>query len=274
MSKKLIDIQEHCFRLGQFLGELDPFDFMLSIEWLDIAAGVESVKVVTGKHDDCLMYCGIALGYEDKRSELLSYLTTKLTIFNFVWGSFESIAKAIGLSRLPRHLNRSRNSIVDKAIWFLKQNYSQKPHIAFYDDELYRLRKLIEKNEYYKNYSNEFKLLNFCELNGLGLHVVRMLRNELAHGSAKMPTPDDWKRGSTDLLLSEHRHLELIDACTRILLLTIQMLLLAHVSRNEFIVECLLDEAGFKKKSTAEEAIYVMHFYDCNTDKNQISLFE
>ena len=98
----LIDIQEHCFRLREVLSQLDQFKYMLAIDWLDIAAGVESVKITTAKYDDSTTYCRGAFEYEGKRSELLSQLATKLTIFNFVWGSFESVAEMLELPSLPK----------------------------------------------------------------------------------------------------------------------------------------------------------------------------
>ena len=53
MSKnRLIDLQEHCFELEEFLSQWDHVSFSNAIDWLDIAAGVESVKVTTAKHDD------------------------------------------------------------------------------------------------------------------------------------------------------------------------------------------------------------------------------
>ena len=42
-----------------------------------------------------------------------------------------------------------------------------------------------------------------------------------------MPIPDEWVKGKTELLVSEYQHLELVEASTRIVLLTVQMLLLA-----------------------------------------------
>ena len=250
-SSQLIDLQEHCFKLREFLGECDQFRFLNAMDWLDIAAGVESVKVTTAKHDDSLMYCGDAIAYEDKRSELLSNLATRLTIFNFVWGSFETVAKTL--------LGNKKRSIVNKTTKFLKQNYSPIPRIAFYDENLRALHKFIHGTGSYEVGCDDFKLTDSVNRTGLGLHVVREIRNDLAHGSAHLPLPDDWERGEKDLLSSEHRHLNLIDTCTRIILLTVQMLLIAHVQGKDIIVECLVDEDGDKTESTAEQALYFIH---------------
>ena len=264
-TSQLIDIQEHCFKLGELLSALHQFEYLVAIDWLDIAAGVESVKVTTAKHDSSLMFCGEAADYQDKRSELLSNLATRLTIFNFVWGSFESVAKVL--------MNQQKGSIVNKSIRFLKQNYSPRSPIAFYEDSLHTLRELIEDNGSYEVDCQDFELNDLADLNGLGLHVVRKIRNDLAHGSAQLPMPDDWGSEKTDLLPSEHRHLDLIDTCTRIILLTVQMLLLGHVRGKGIIVECLLDEDGIEQESTAEHALHVIHLQPDPINSDQLFLF-
>ena len=235
------------------------------MDWLDIAAGVESGKVTTAKHDDTLMYCGNAIAYENKRSELLSILATRLTIFNFVWGSFETVAKEL--------LDIKRRGVVDKTIKFLKGNYYHRRPIANNEDTLYSLLKFIEDNESYEFDYEMCKLHDIADLNGLGLDLVRQIRNDLAHGSAHFPTPDNWERGKTDLLSSERRHLNLIDTCTRIILLTVQMLLIAHVHGNEIMVKCFVDEDGDKIKSTAEQALHFFHLEADSTNENQLSFF-
>lgn len=133
---QIVEIQEHCFKLRELLGQLDPFEYILPYDWLNIAAGVESVTVTTSKHDESVMYCRGAFEYEEKRSKLLSHLTTKLTIFNFVWGSFESIVETLELPKLPGHLRQVGDSPVIRTLWFLKQNYGSGESIVFYNEEL------------------------------------------------------------------------------------------------------------------------------------------
>ena len=270
---QLIDLQEHCFRLSILLGQLDQFDFLSASDWLTIASGIESVKVNTSKFDYDIMYCGSAYDYEEKRSELLSQLSTRLTIFNFVWGSFESTAKSFSLPALPKYLKRGSGSIVDRSIWYLKQHYGLKPHIAFYDDTLYLLRQLLEVNEFYSNYCKEIKLHNFADVSGLGLHIVRKIRNELAHGSAVMPLPDDWGEDAKKVLESEYRHLNLIDAGTRITLFTIQMLLLAIVGENNVNVRCLSNAEGEKIESSVQLALCQIHLELDEINLDQLLLF-
>ena len=265
IDDQLIDIQTHCFRLSELLGELDPFAFMSAIDWLITASGVESVSVKTAKHDQSVLYCRGAFEYEEKRSELLSHLTTKLTIFNFVWNSFESVAKVFP--------HKKDKSIVNQTIRFLEQNYGSEPSLACYNDHLCNLCKYIGDNEYYNKYQKEFKFQNFADLPGLGLHIVRRIRNDLAHGSAVMPRPDDWGEKSTKLLPSEHRHLHLVEACTRILLFTIQMFLLAQACEKKVMVSCVLDAREDDVETTVQLALHQIHLDIDLMDWDQLSLF-
>ena len=275
-NDQLIDIQIHCFRLGQLLSELDPYDFISVRDWLTIGSGVESVKVRTAKHDETTLYCRGAFEFEEKRSLLLSQLTTKLTIFNFVWGSFESVVKVFPLSNLPKHLKRGRGSIVDKTIWCLEQCYGSEPPLVFYKDHLCNLCKYLGYNEFHKYYSEYlkgFKSQNLSILPGLGLHIVRKIRNDLAHGSAVMPIPDGWGEQAEGLSHSEERHLYLIDTCTRILLLTIQMFLLIWTRGDKIIVSCLLDAREDDVESTVQLALHQIHLDIDLMDWDQLPLF-
>ncbi len=267
---RLIDLQKHCYELEEFLSQLDQVRFLNTIDWLDIAAGVESVKVTTAKHDDTVAYCGTVMDYENERSKLLSNLATRLTIFNFVWGSFESVAKTL--------LGDTKGSIVNKTINFLTQNYISGLPIAGYKDALSDLSALIKDDSTYEVCSNAFKIKKPDDLNGIGLHVVRKIRNDLAHGSAHLPRPDDWGVRETNSQSSDRRHLKLIDTCTRIVLLTVQMILLVHVRGKEITVECLVDEEGDRKESTAEKALCFIHLQANDRpademDDGQLSIF-
>ena len=272
-NSQLIDIQGHCFRLSELLIELGPHAFKSAIDWLTIASGVESVQVRTAKYDQSVLYCRGAFEYEKKRSELLSHLATELTIFNFVWGSFESVTKAFSLPSLPKRLKKGDGSVVDRTIWFLKQHYGSEPSLAFYNDYLCNLCEYIGCNEYYNKYQKEFKFQNFVDLPGLGLHIVRKIRNDLAHGSAVMPQPDDWGEKSTKLLPSEHRHLYLVQTCTRILLFTIQMFLLVQARGKKIIIDCLLDAREVDVESTVQLALHQIHLDIDLIDWDQLSLF-
>src|ERR1700734_1223329 len=111
MKSKLkppLKLQRHCWNLSvvlQGLWEHCPdtvtnkdgvtFEWPDAAEWLDLAAGLQKVEVVTGSFDQSLMYCESALDYENARSDCLSSLVVHLTMFTFVWGAFEIVGNLI-----------------------------------------------------------------------------------------------------------------------------------------------------------------------------------
>lgn len=124
---------------------------------------------------------------------------------------------------------------------------------GFYNDN----RKNRKKTQKTKN-KKKIHYTDYADINGLGLDIVRRSRNALAHGSAIMPIPDDWGEGKTRLSVTEQYHLA-FNTSTRIILLTIQMLLFAYLQGKGVIVECLLDKDGFPKETTVEDALMEIH---------------
>lgn len=88
-----------------------------------------------------------------------------------------------------------------------------------------------------------------------------------------IPIPDDWRSQQNKLLPSESCQLDLVHTSTRILLLTIQLLLLIQVHKQEVVVECLMDEDGFVKETTAELALHLLHVCPCPLNLKQPMLF-
>lgn len=181
METELIDLREHCFRLRTLLSELDYTRYSLAIDWLQIASGVRQVEMFTAEFDDSIMMCGAAFDYESKRSKPLSELTTRLTIFNFVWGSFESVTRGNNYPPLSRALRKEGypDSTVNRAIWFLKSSYRPTLQLAFYVQEVERLYKLMENHQNHHRYLDGLTEFKLTDHNGLGLHLVRKLRNDL-----------------------------------------------------------------------------------------------
>lgn len=105
MNSFQLDLQEHCDLLSRALSELTYLEssgmLLLAADWLNLASGVCHVKIQTDRFDESSQYCGGAYRFEHARSILLSRLATHLTIFNFAWGAFETVAKVIDPSPIP-----------------------------------------------------------------------------------------------------------------------------------------------------------------------------
>lgn len=262
--ERVIDLQKHTAKLSQLFVEDDFYPkFMPTNEWLDIAASVNNVQVSTGQDDSGLMLCGQALTYESKRSELLSQFVTQLSIFNFIWGAYESFIKSIALPLVPENIiskGGGRGNIINKTCWHLYKNTDGIGTIPFYSQTIKTLEKLINSDRYYyEKYKNNFTTNELIDENGIGINVVRNIRNDLAHGSASMPTPDKWTRGYFSLNNYEKRHPQLIKTSSRIILLTMQMLLLTFVTGKEKMIEIYSIEKEKYRKISLERFIGTIH---------------
>jgi hypothetical protein len=218
-------------------------------DWLEIAASVQEVRVDTIKRNPPRL-CGEAMDYGGKHSILMSQLVTRLTIFNFTWGAFETFVKTT-VPDPPGKINT--NSRVNWVCWFLGEE-KDAGVIEGYEDLVEGLWSLITEDEYYRRYEGAFDTDKLVRPNGVGINVVRKVRNDLAHGSAVIPTPDDWNSRNTQLISSERRHLRLVEHCIRSILLTMQMVVVERAQEVKTKLEKYDPETGEIQEVTIAEA--------------------
>lgn len=116
---KELSLRAHCDLLGKAISSIgtaghlsssstqvdgEVLSWIDASKWLEVGASVDRVDVDTGYFDDSIMFCGSAYEYQRARSAELSYLVQQLTVFNFVWGSLETVIKLIKLPKVPARL--------------------------------------------------------------------------------------------------------------------------------------------------------------------------
>jgi len=249
VKTNLLDLEQHIGKLSQLLSEISFRGFKPVTDWLEIAASVQEVKINTIKRKPPRL-CGEAMDYGGKRSTLMSQMATRLTIFNFTWGAFETFVK-ITVPEPPSRINT--NSRVNWVCWFLGEETAAEV-VEGYEDLVDKLRSLIVGDEYYERYKSAFDTDKLVRPNGVAINVVRKVRNDLAHGSAVMPTPEDWNSRNTRLTSSEQRHLRLVENCTRSILLTMQMVIVERVQEVKRKLEKYDPENGEIQEVTIAEA--------------------
>lgn len=242
---KQLSLRNHCYRLGcavysigslGYLGDNarekdgENISWLGASEWLRMASSVERVEVNTLYFDDSLLYCSLARDYENSRSDLLSLLAVQLAIFNFVWGGLETIIKLVDPPKVPKDI-KSGTSIIDRGLFYLKNEYEPARTLAFYDDTVAELRETMVRLQYYHDLLSHFRLEECVGVSGIGLNVVRRIRNRFAHGTLVLPYPDGEE-------ISMPLDALLVESSTRTILYTIQMLLLAYLAKKEFEIEC------------------------------------
>ncbi len=128
----------------------------------------------------------------------------------------------------------------------------------------------------YRKWIPEFKFHPFLGISGLGLHLIRLIRNDFAHGSACIPLPEEWGPGDEKEILTaqERLHLDLMDTSSRLLLLTQQMLLMIFLKCNNSLSELLKHEQGFEFTADATTVVAVLHKVAYPENRDQLNLFE
>lgn len=230
-----LTIQKHAYKLSKILLQMphkNEEKFHLASEWLNLASSINTVSIITEQYDDSLFMCGPALEYENEKSKTLEKVVRELSIFNFIWGAFESVSKAIE----PPNINiKKRRTIIDDVMFYLKNNFTNEKVIPEYSHKLNILEFLIKKDtQYIKNIDLEKIYDNrFMNDAGKALALIRIIRNDFAHGSHSFPEPDDWNMFSN---FNENDYITRIVISSKLMLLTIQMILIVCFKDNIFSI--------------------------------------
>jgi hypothetical protein len=230
---KIRSVREHSYLLSNFIAyelqnEADTTHIKdstvstdMAADWLQMAAAVNKVDIDLCYHDDSLAYCGTAYHFQNDRSKVVSSLSKQLTIFNFIWNAFEILSKCLSIPRLPKTL-KERPSFVDNVQYFISNKFSSKSAVTveFYEETLEKLTAKINSISMH-NFDYALKQNNFTCRSGKGIQIVRAIRNLFAHGAVSMPLPEDH---SFDTFVDS----EVIELSSRIVLFTIQLMLLGY----------------------------------------------
>lgn len=189
---------------------------------MHMGSGVINTEIHTQYYDTSTTFCGTARDYESRKSRFWSLFCKELVTFNFIWGSLESVISHV--------TNATESDSKPYAgIKYLRANYKNKP-IENYGFVLNNLIKIMTETNYfqrddiYKNCSPKNS--------GSGLHLVSKIRNSFAHGSQSIPDLDDWE-------FNINNDIAVIDFSSRIVLLTMQMILISHFSKEQINLEHL-----------------------------------
>lgn len=242
MDRPIIDLSEHCSSLSHLLATFDNLSLISegtsqnsekwgdAANWLHIASSILHVEVDTQKFDAGAGYCETADSYHDELSRYVAYFVTSLSRFNFIWNTFELVARILNPPHVPKNLLRKGgSSFVFDVMYLIRNDYSEFPAPPGYDDSLRNMitiEKLI-----FPNTSNP--ILPFGDEKTIGIDIVRHLRNRFAHGDTNVTYVSEEFIGEDFI---EYRKMdEFLKLSSRIVLLTIQMAIIAtfDTHRNE-----------------------------------------
>ena len=284
----LISIREHSYRLSKLIhslaadfsnprtnetfnkikdlkGELHTWHY--SAEWFEVASGIRNISLVTAFYDDSLAYCETPRNYENARSDFLTEFTTYLGIFIFTWGGLEEVLKMINPSRIPAQIKKGGGNVFERAVYMLKTNYQRFDKLYFFDDIVYEFRTILEKTPSYKSISDSMCIEPWMNDFGFGFDLVRKIRNKLAHGALVVPSLNyDNKPKLSEIMLLKHS--------IRIILFTVQMMLLVYLDKQNLHIENCWVEWNFEDPPLPSRIIIKsLHLVKADLNINQIPLF-
>lgn len=248
ISYPLLELPLHSDKLSQLFNDLclskSTFRTITtksneSLNWshasalLKLASSVTGVDLDTARFDDSVAWCSSASDYHFARSELHAELVRELSVFNFIWGAFETVVKIMSLPSVPKS-----NSIIDAACHYLNRAFDSMSHVQHYEETVFDLRNLLLMDQQYGITEKDFKQGAYTGPSSIGIHIVRRIRNKFAHGTLNIPEPEGWTgKRSLDSTL--------FNTSSRITLMTIQMLVIAYFKSSPAQIHWYRDRDWF-----------------------------
>lgn len=233
MSSNLRELHLHCSDLSFFFRDRAMNENIIHIQWLHIAdwlymaAAVDKVIIDTWRIDPSTGFCSSVDEYQGEREKLYSKLMTEFSRFNFIWGALETIIDGI----VPKSILSQSRGKINAACKYLKENADSMTLIPLYTDCVNQLSSMIIEIPHYKNMKSDFNSGVKHGQASIALFVVYKVRNQFAHGSLVLPEPEEWS-GIKNL------DMEIINMSSRLVLMSIQMLLLCYYRRSNFNIDC------------------------------------
>lgn len=217
-ARKFVGIRQHCATLAGALAVVAQQSrigsgsrWETASDWFYMAASIDGTIVDTTRFDGSIDMCGDAWDAQTARSLAYTRTLTEISRFLFCWGGFEGCLRNLSLPVVPtRH--KSRAGLIDRAVYYLATHPDARP-VPGFRTKLTEFQRALESTG---NVQWAELLEATDSLDGVGVSVVRHLRNEFAHGSRHLI--DDPGKSAVE-------EVHLIQSSLSIVLLTLQELL-------------------------------------------------
>lgn len=242
---KLVDIALHSKGISEYLGDTN------TARWFRIAWSIDEVIYDGINYDAGFMYCEPAREYEIENQKLYKRLISEITLFTYLYSGLESHISELNLERCPA--NRGK---INAATYFISNKLSE----YNFEMQLYSEILSLAAEMYTLIFDDGFDPLSgqddqCCNLYGKGIRLLYKVRNKLMHGDFFFPEPLDY--GS---ILPFHP--ELINLASRLLLLSMQILIIANEEIGIEDNATLLDSVFLKEQNNPSK--YCDEREDCD----------
>ncbi|NJB35321.1 hypothetical protein [Croceivirga sp. JEA036] len=206
-------VQEHSADLALIINQLGYEDVH---NWLMIASGIKSVDFNWNRFDKTgAGWCRPAYEYDVAKSKITQLYLNELTVFNYIWGGFESLlSKMYSKSQIKKKgkVNLCVEKFEDlKKFPVLKYEVLKKQFFALFKSSLEK--KLIE---YKKDIPKE------------EIRIIYNIRNKFAHGDLEFPEDMEYNGN----LIYPTNLIKLINYSSRVVICHIQSLIFLSNRNN------------------------------------------
>lgn len=211
----LIDLGLHAKGLSEYMVAIGIEGWDNLAQWFHIADGIKDLSYDGILYDDSFAMCRPAYEYEFDRQELYERLVKEITLFSYLYSGLEGIISDFRLDRCPK-----QNGKINSATHYLKRHFPAW-HLPLkgYDKAVSLCEKMYQL-AFQEPYKLAAELGDCVRLQGLGLKLLYKVRNKLMHGDFFFPEPLEY----SDRFPFQP---EIINLCSRLALLSVQMLFLA-----------------------------------------------
>jgi hypothetical protein len=245
---KLKKISEHCHAIAD---SIPPEEFILVRDWLNIAAAIKEVQLNFFQFDESVGYCESADDALDETQALLTANIFSLTRFIYIWNALESFLKVLKLKRLDKSENKYH-----VARLHLNKYFSEHSPIESFKQTFEHFCE-VTKLSFHKDVIEKQKIHPENLIEAQGLQIIQELRNEFAHGELLVPNTGGLP-GENARRIDTHA----IDLASRIILFSIQMLLLIAYEKRELKLEIQDRDSGDENELSIEIWLHRLHLID------------
>ena len=187
-------------------------------QWFHIANGIKDLDYDGINYDSGFFMCRPAYEYESERQKLFHRLVKEITLFSYVYSGLEAIISELQIRKCPKNPGK-----INAACFLISQKLSiMDCKLKLYFETIYLAEQMFIET-FDKNFNLKKELENKCvNWNGLGLRLLYKVRNMIMHGDFFFPEPFDYT-------FIPPLQPEIIRLCSRLTLLSTQILLLTQI---------------------------------------------
>jgi len=226
---QLKNLKQQCFDLAYFFFNLnqnktDKFSSQNYSYWLHLASSIDNIQLDLGNigfGPEGLIDLSQPLYYE--ASHRNAEIVKSLVIFNLNWHTFENL-------KADQFSNDDTDSLV-KLSRFLDDTYHPYKNLVHYNEVVSELKRLVRKS-HILDHKKVLRHITLENRSSVGITIVHRIKNYFAHGAYQFPLGSD-PTGQVSI------DPEIIDLSSRVVLLTIQMIMLPYFEEHaELSIKC------------------------------------